>query len=66
MERAYRNFFIEYPDVVSVNDLSHMLKICKVNAYSLVRNGDIQSVKIGNLYRIPKRAILKYLEKGGA
>lgn len=35
MEISYSNFFKEYPDVVSVDDLSHMLNICKVKAYEL-------------------------------
>ena len=61
-ERSYRNFFKEYPDVVSVEDLSHMLGICKVNAYRLVKDGTIKSLKIGALCRIPKRAIFLYVE----
>ena len=68
MERAYRNFFTEYPDVVSVEDLSHMLNICKVKAYGLVKSGQIRGVKIGHVYRIPKKSIYQYLEvkiKGG-
>jgi excisionase family DNA binding protein len=61
-ERSYRNFFTDYPDVVSVEDLSHMLGICKVNAYRLIKDGSIKSLKIGGLYRIPKRAIFMYVE----
>ena len=62
MERSYRNFFVSYPDIVSVDDLSQMLGICKVKAYKLVKEGVIKSVKIGNIYRIPKKAILQYVE----
>lgn len=62
MEISYSNFFKEYPDVVSVDDLSHMLSICKVKAYELVRSGQIRSVKIGHVYRIPKKSIYQYLE----
>ena len=62
MEISYRNFFKDYPDVVSVEDLSHMLNICKVKAYGLVKDGQIHGVKIGHVYRIPKKAIFQYLE----
>ena len=61
-EKAYSTFFTQYPDVVSVEDLSHMLGICKVNAYSLVKNGTIRGVKIGRVWRIPKRSVYLYLE----
>ena len=62
MERAYHNFFTEYPDVVSVEDLSHMLNICKVKAYDLVKSGQVHGVKIGHVYRIPKKSIYQYLD----
>ena len=62
MDINYKNIFTEYPDVVCVDDLCKMLRICKVGGYNLVKSGTIKSVKIGNLYRIPKKAILQYLE----
>lgn len=60
---GYRSFYPDYPDVVSVEDMSHMLNICKVNAYELVKTGQVHGVKIGRIYRIPKKAIYQYLEK---
>lgn len=62
MEVSYRNFFKDYPDVVSVDDLSRMLCICKVKAYDLVKSGKVHGVRIGHVYRIPKKAIFQYLE----
>ena len=62
MEMAYRSFFTEYPDVVSVEDLSHMLNICKMKAYDLVKTGKVRGVRIGHVYRIPKKSIYQYLE----
>ncbi len=61
-EKAYSTFFTQYPDVISVEDLSRMLGICKVNAYTLVKNGTIHGVKIGRVWRIPKRSVYLYLE----
>lgn len=62
LEMSYNSFFTDYPDVVSVEDLSHMLNICKVKAYDLVKSGQVHGVKIGHVYRIPKKAIYQYLE----
>ena len=55
-------FFTDYPDVVSVEDLSHMLNICKVKAYDLVKTGQVRGVKIGHVYRIPKKSVYQYLD----
>lgn len=60
--REYTFFFTDYPDVVSVEDLSHMLNICKVKAYDLVKTGQVRGVKIGHVYRIPKKSVYQYLE----
>ena len=61
-ERVNHSFFSEYPDVVSVEDLSHMLNLCKCKAYDLVRSGQVHGVKIGHVYRIPKKSIYQYLD----
>lgn len=48
--------------VLSVKDLAKILNIGINNAYSLVREGQIHSVKIGRQYRIPLVALHAYLE----
>lgn len=62
MEKSYKNFFPDYPDVLSIDDMSQMLRICKVKAYKLVKSGQIHAVRIGHVYRIPKKSIYQYLE----
>ena len=54
--------FPEYPDVVSVEEMSDMLGIGVKSAYKLVKDGEIQCFKVGRFYRIPKYHILKYLK----
>lgn len=55
--------FKNYPDVVSVEQLSEMLHIGQVLAYRLVRNGEIKSRKVGREYKIPKVNIIAYLNR---
>ena len=62
MEKSYKNFFPDYPDVLSIEDMSQMLRICKVKSYELVKSGQIHAVRIGHVYRIPKKSIYQYLE----
>jgi len=54
--------FKNYPDVVSVSDLQKMLNIGKNNAYLLVKNNVIPSIRIGRVHKIPKKNVIKYLQ----
>lgn len=47
----------EILQVLSVEELAHMLHICRNTAYALVRSGQIRCVKIGRIYRIPRSAV---------
>ena len=52
--------------VLTVRELSTMLRIGINAAYRLVRSGVIHSVRVGRKYRIPRSAVDKYLsEKQG-
>jgi excisionase family DNA binding protein len=51
-----------YPDVLDVPQLSEFLGVSKKTVYSLLKDGEIASVKVGRSYRVPKVFILKYLK----
>ena len=55
--------FNDYPDVVTVQDLCKMLNIGRNTAYSLVKSGEIETLRIKNQIRILKKDIIDYLEK---
>lgn len=61
MEGINNAVFSDYPDVVSVGDLCRMLKISSVTAYKLLKEQQIESLRIGHVYKIPKLNVLKYL-----
>ena len=44
-------------------DLMPILQIGRSAAYTLVRSGQIHSVRVGRSYRIPREAVLNYLRK---
>ena len=52
-----------YSDILTVDELCKVLKIGKNTAYALLKSGEIKSVKIGRVYKIPKRSVIKYLNK---
>lgn len=54
--------FSDYPDVLTVEDLSRMLGISTKTAYKLLKEQKIKSITIGRTYRIPKVNLLQYLQ----
>lgn len=57
----YVSLFREYPDVVTVEQMSKMLGISTKAAYQLLKDNRIEHFKIGRIYKIPKFHILTYL-----
>lgn len=54
--------FDKYPEVVEVDDLRKMLGgISRKLAYKLLADKEIQAVKVGRTYKIPKVCIIEYL-----
>ena len=53
----------KYNDVLTVEELCEVLRIGKNIAYRLLKSNEIKSVKIGKIYKIPKKSVRKYLEK---
>ena len=53
-----------YKDILSVKELCEILHIGKNTAYRLLQSGEIPSVRIGKVYKIPKQAVEKYLKYG--
>ena len=65
----YAQLLIAEPDMLTVEDLQRILRVGRNEAYRLVRQGHIDSVRLGasgRTYRIPKAALLAFLEDGGS
>ena len=55
--------FAQYPDIMSVGDMRAALHVGRLGAYRLLQSGEVRSFKIGNIYKIPKTALIEYVEK---
>ena len=53
----------KYSDILIVEELCEVLRIGKNTAYKLLKSGEINSIKIGKIYKIPKKSVRKYLEQ---
>ena len=50
------------PLLLTVRDLASLLRIGRNAAYQLVKDGDIQSIRIGRSIRIPRNALIQFVE----
>ena len=58
---VYRSVLKDYPDVLTVEEMSRALGISTKTGYKLVRENKIESLKVGRSYRIPKAYLLSYM-----
>lgn len=61
---AYRLMLKNYPDVISVQQMCDILHISTKTGYRMIRKREIQVLKIGRSYRVPKLSILRHLTAG--
>lgn len=57
---AYSIMLQGYPDVLNIEQLCEILKISTKTGYRLLKDGKIQSLKVGRSYRIPKAHLVAY------
>ena len=60
-ENNYRRIE-DLPLAIRVEELMPVLSIGRNTAYELVRSGKIRSVKVGRQLRIPRDAVVEFLE----
>ena len=64
-EQTNATMFSEYPDVVSVEQITEMLHIGQVLAYKLLKDGTIKARKVGRRYIIAKKNVIDFLSEAG-
>lgn len=57
------NFFAEYPDIITPDDLMKMLRIGRNAAYALIHSNTIQSFRVGKRYKITKQSVIEYISR---
>ena len=58
---AYCLMLRNYPDVMDVRQMCDVLHISTKTGYRMIRRQEIQVLKIGRSYRVPKLSILRHL-----
>lgn len=62
MKITHSVLFEDYPDVLTVQQVRQALGIGRVGVYKLLGSG-ISCFKIGNAYKIPKTALIDYINQ---
>ena len=68
-ELIHFELFERYPDVMTVHQAREALGVGRTGVYKLIAQGLLKCFKIGNAYKIPKTALIEYINsscKGGA
>lgn len=55
--------FENYPDILNFKQFREALAVGKNKAYQLLKNGEVKHFKIGNTYKIPKIALINYINQ---
>jgi len=58
----YNIVFKEYPDVLDAKQVSQILGVSKKTVYKLIKDGAIESLKVGREFRVPKVTLMKYMK----
>lgn len=53
----------QLPLVLSVREIGEVLGISRNSTYDLIRCGKIKSVRVGKQIRIPKQALIDFLQQ---
>lgn len=51
----------EYPDILTVDEMSKALGVSTKTGYQLLRENKIEHLKVGRAYKVPKAHLLSYL-----
>jgi len=57
----YRSVLKDYPDILTVEEMSKALGISTKTGYRLLRDNKIEHLRLGRSYRIPKAHLLTYM-----
>lgn len=61
-KKTEKLLFAQYPDIMTVAQVRTALGIGRVGVYKLLESGQIKSFKIGHVYKIPKSALIVFIQ----
>lgn len=59
-----KTLLLNYPDVMTVEQVQNLLQIGRTTMYKLIHNNEIKFIRVGKNYRIPKKYLTDFLSYG--
>ena len=53
--------FKDYPDVLDIEQVSHILNISTKTTYKIIKSGALSCLRVGRQIRVPKYFLMRYL-----
>lgn len=63
MAERMNDFFVNLPDILTIDDLQAALRVGRSTAYKLIQDNQIPSFRIGKSIKVYKRSLVEYIEK---
>lgn len=63
LDESVTNGSVTQPLLLTAEQAAASLSICRTKVYELLRNGELESVRIGASRRIPSAALAEYVEQ---
>ena len=61
-KEAFCAVFKDYPDVLDVKQVSQLLSVSTKTVYRLLRTGNMDCLKVGREFRVPKVSVMRYVK----
>jgi excisionase family DNA binding protein len=55
----------EKPSLYTIHEVADILRVSPRTIYRLIRDHDLQAIKVGSQWRIAESALFEFFEKGG-
>jgi excisionase family DNA binding protein len=65
IDQLYLEMFDQYEDILTVEDVSKMIRLDKKRVYRMVRSGELKSITIDRTIRISKIWVIEYVREYG-
>jgi excisionase family DNA binding protein len=50
-----------WPELMTVAEVAAIMRVSKMTVYRLVHSGEIEAIRVGRSFRVPKQAVDQYL-----
>lgn|GEM_PF-1901016 len=65
VDQLYLDMFAQYEDILTVEDVSEMMRLDKKRVYRMVRSGELKSIVVERAIRIAKLWVIQYVQEYG-